>query len=602
MSTKKLIVEVEVQNAANTQQQMDKILESLKKVTEQQGQLLKTTQESANAILASHEKIGQAEAERGKSSASLAQQQNNLAKAQNQVASSAKSSNNAQQQNTRSNLAASRAARQFGSSVQRLVSSGTQLLRMYALWTAASEEDAKVMLQRIAYFESMVQGVQGLTGAYFALNDAMAQYQRLQRLEQAGFALSGLERLALGGGKMLSRVAVPAAVAAVGFEANRRVYGHARETGQGSVFGNVGVGEGGIPTGIRGITDEGILADPRQSYMRQFLNFLGGELQRPLGGGFENTPMGTDARFQFGPGLSRRDREIEMRRREELERQMRQRSVETQRRTRQYSLFGSFADTYGTMAGADFIAPEMRSRLLESQRERLQQKSDIFIGTDRRAMSAEPGYELLQDQWNTVQKLAADTARVTQEKLNKELEGKRNLIDKERDLYSATLERLAKLQEAHNLERSAQERYLAMTPEERAQANAAGRRILRGAASEEDYRITSGLFSYEAGREARTMAGINLAGQTGFYESPFAAPDASLQKTLEAFKEIGKLRLELDTSGEQIIKLEGEWESLAQSMGEKVATKVEEKWGDLMETVIGEIEMLQQKIESDDVR
>ena len=71
---------------------------------------------------------------------------------------------------------------------------------------------------------------------------------------------------------------------------------------------------------------------------------------------------------------------------------------------------------------------------------------------------------------------------------------------------------------------------------------------------------------------------------------------------MKRLEEIGTLQLKLDTSGEQIVKLEGQWEDLAKAMGEKVATAVEEKWGDLMDQVTDEIEMLQRKLESVEIK
>ena len=162
MTTKKLIVEVEVQNHPEFKKQMDEVKDMLLSVGSKYEKLTTLTNQNAASAVKAYEHLANAAKDREKqlSGELTAEEKATLAKSKAKEAADELAE--AQRRVTSAERARVAAVTQLTNQMNSLIGSGTKMLRSFALMTAANEEDSQAMIKRIAMFESMVQGVQGV--------------------------------------------------------------------------------------------------------------------------------------------------------------------------------------------------------------------------------------------------------------------------------------------------------------------------------------------------------------------------------------------------------------------------------------------------------
>tara|TARA_Y100001963_G_C6793525_1_gene457128 strand:+ start:5005 stop:6843 length:1839 start_codon:yes stop_codon:yes gene_type:complete len=610
MSTKKLIVEVEVQNAPDVQKQMSGIEDSLKKIAEQNVALMKTSREAASVVTEAYERLNKQQEDRQKGHARSQAQASEEVKSSKKRSSALSDEEKAVKQLNKARRDQHVGMTQAIRAGTALVHSGTQLIRMYALMTAANEKEAEAMLRRIAYFESWVQGIQGVASAY---RNLIMLREALNKIQASGALTDGLSmmlgegavagqvgrgtrmgRMVGRGWGMLKNYATPLAVGAAGAYGVYKAWDHAGYYGGGSVFGNVGLGRGGLPTGTRGIKDEGILADPMAmdfSFQNQIDAMYG---------------VGETGRLMSDPRWSDHAKRREVIAEEQSRRNaLRTAIAKAESRGQQYGAMGMQTQVLGNIAGAEYVGEEQSERFFGLRRKALRKQFDLgetmtqsmFGGVSTGGpQAAENMNNMLQSQFEVVNQLAAETARVEQKKYQNQLDNLSNVINAEKEAYNIQLERLGKLRETHQAEMSGAQRFLSMDPLQRQQAMQAGQRVMAGTATESDLQLTRGLFATDAGRQRQQEGELRAAGAAGYFDSVFVDPGSSLEKAVNRLKEIGRLEMNIDTSGEQIVKLEGQFADLSKDIGEKVAKAVQEKWQDTIDSLLAQIEQINIKI------
>tara|TARA_R100000664_G_scaffold34243_1_gene55660 strand:+ start:15071 stop:16867 length:1797 start_codon:yes stop_codon:yes gene_type:complete len=596
MSTKKLIVEVEVQNAPDVQKQMKGIEDSLKLIAKQNQELMRTSREAAGVIVDAY--------------VNIKKQEDARAEALRKEVSSVRVSTNANKERTKSvldqekalkkqisaSIRQERAMRSITRSVTGLVRSGTQLLRMYALMTAANEKDAQAMIKRIAQFEGLIQGILGVNEAYSNMLNIM---NRIREVGVVGGVVRGVGG-GVGGGVGTS--VAGETVDIVGDVAGGYAGGAATARGGAFVRGlkNIGarayapIARVGLGTlGAAGAAAFGIgFAASRTS------DFI---LDRPLDdpsldptarlpyGGF--TPIG------FAPGMGPTAAGMSNRvSPPPIIEQARSRVAAERDQRQRYAAFQNRAARFGRMSEAAGLTTSQRAALAGRRVADLQSAFDIGQQIDTTSMSFPEQIKLANEQLSLAGQLATELARTEQKKITDQLNNLSRVVELEREAYSTQTQRLSELNRQHMAEMGGAQRFLSLDPAERQQALRAGQRVMAGTATEEQLALARPLMVSEEGRTAVQRRTIELAGQAGYFDSSFVDPGSSMERALERLKEIGKLELSIDTSGEQIVKLEGQFQELSKNIGEKVADAVADKWEDAIQEIIADIDNINTKI------
>jgi len=589
MSTKKLIVEVEVQNAPDVQRQMQGIEDSLKRIADQNAQLLKTTRESADVVVRAHSQMERAEAARAEATERENRAAQEGARAERERGVAMRESGRELEENARATQRATTATGALARASMNVINAGTKLLRMYALMSAANEEDAQAMIRKIAYFESLVQGINGVTMAAVNAGAAMQAFYTLQAQAAAGARIGLGGTLALGAGRLAGMAALPVGVAAAGVMANRAVWGRAHRTGGGSYLGGVSLREPGsdtLVTGWQGDMDEGILSDGT----RQKAPWQGGErgvtrwIGETMAGG---SPYDDRDRFQ------RPDQFVN-----DIQRQKAFEQAGEARRMAadQYKARGSWADQYGSMAQGKYLGGERSERVFKRRERSLKARYDLGAERQVESMAPDEQVQLLQDQWKTVQALAGETARAEEEKHNKALDSIHDEIQAERELHSAALERYETLRETTEHQKSGHQKFLSLDPIERQQAIDASKAVEAGTATSEQIARVRGFGGTEAYMRSMDTQTATLAYGAGYGQMAGRGGEETLDKFINDLNEIGELKIKMDTSSEHIVKLEGDWKNMSESVGEKIQEVIETKFGDMMEEIIMRFENIENKM------
>lgn len=537
MTTKRLLVEVQVENHADFKKNMDEVLKSLSEISTKQEQLTRLTNQNAAAAVKAYEHLSQGAKDR-------AQQLSGELSATEKLSVMAKRrlEETKKQEREQKKLLVQERKRErqmtlLLNSTKQLVGSSTQMLRSFALLTAANEEDAQAMIKRIAEFEGLIQAVQGAAGAFTAARQAYIAFNKV----------------AAGGGIM----------------------NFVRNPTFGNILGGVGTMAAGAAAVGGGVAAyQGLRSGGGQGFMGTLTAGFGGVSQNQGGvssvGDMTTGPFGEWNPYAWGGSPLG----------QQIERDKRQQAMENTWSRQQSEKEQAFAtqNLYFQQREAGhsrimrLASPEQRYGLREQQRARRTEEIDAQMA------QLDPGTEKGRAGQRELQLQKLDLIiQAEEDKHNKELDNKRKQIEgvmKEREEID---KKLASLSKIHQMEMSGAERFLSLDPMERAQAKKSLERIDAGTATYEDVKRTAGMRNEEQEKEAKRIT-AEEAGAAGYFD----AIGTSLEDVLGRMQEIGNLEIQLKTNQETVVRLEGEWNELATQVGAKVQAAVQSQFDKLM--------------------
>lgn len=564
MTTKKLIVEVEIQNHPDLKKQMDEIVQQMQGISEKHEEIAKLTSENAAAAVKAYEELSKGAENRNDALSGEAAAQESVATAQNQTTA-------ATQEQTAAEKALADQQRERQAAMTELITSGralvgqsTKMLRSFALLTAANEEDAQAMIKRIAQFEGIIQGIQGVTGALAEGRKAWIAYNRLMSV--AGGSIGPMRGgLGFGIGRVPSMVGgiatAGAGMAAMG--GAYAAYSGLRSGGGQGIGGTITAGLGGVSMNQGGVSSVGDLDATTGAW-----------------GGYNPLSWGGS---QLGIAYQREQREKEV-----------QQGMGAEQKKKE-DLWGR-QDAYYEQQGSGrarmmrLASPEKRYELREQRRGEL---TSQYEEQAKRVDTSKPGGAL--EAQDIALKQLDLVIQAEEDKYNKELDNKKKLIEKTVKEGQEIEKNLRNLSKIHSAQMSGRDRFNQLDKMEQAQVIKSLDRFKEGSAEAptmEDVRRTEGMrVGEDAERQAETLKSQEAA-KGGYFE----AIGTNLNDVLARMKEIGNLEIALKTSNETVVKLEGEWNQLAKSVGEKVSAAVQGQYQKIMESIDGHMQMNATKI------
>jgi hypothetical protein len=538
--TKKLLIEVAVENTASVKKELDEIRAQLQAVRDSHAEITKITATNAEAVIATYEKINTSATGHHDALVAEAKQYTTITEAvEGQVKAEKELAKNAKSREA--------AVTKFMTSAKEMTSEGTKLIRAVGLATAASEEDKEAMLQRLAGFEAIVQGIQGMTGALAKGREMWIAYNAV--MAKGGLGLKDITTMFGGAGMALG------AAGAVG--GMYGAYSGLQMGGGQGAWGTLKSGLGGVSTNRGGVSSVGDMQ-------------TGGWLMPQTWGITAESQRGSLDMFGRGSMI---DRMRDERSQGAMARQLSGQDKTRRLRDTRYGMQGGMAGRMMQFASQEDLFKEgglrdQRRGELTAQYE--EQKS-------RTNLESAGG---VADYANIRMKELDVLIEKEHDKHKLELSHKEKAIEMEQKQLQQLMKRHAELSKIHQAEMTGAERFVALNDEDRKLANESLQRLSDGGANLEDVQRTQGMRTEEQEKAAQEII-AKEAGAAGYFD----AIGTSLEDVLGRMEELGNLEIKLQTSSETIVKLEGEWNQLAASVGEKVQTAMQSKYDEIMREI-----------------